>query len=664
MSLTFLRSVWRFDQARTFEWFRIHQKGERFPEWQVRPSDDLPGIAEELTAKPADVYYLPHTLHRNGRNTEHITQLNAAVLDLDGPPLDDALDALRSRSIRPHYIVETSPGRYQLVILQEPIRLTKNTRKSYLGRQERVIRALYELVGGDPHAAHVGQLFRMPGTTRPLEGMRFLVRLIGESSAAGSAPLTDVSPNTASALPLGRNPHVAEKALSERWNTNSHEASIDFYRGANRKVSALEPSRPAEKGSKAPSKPSRNLPCHTPSGRNRANGESRNAHRSPPFDHCSQEAYHSSTRRNRSPGAGTFLHPPYPLRALETSLQSNIPRHSTIPRQRLVERSDAKTRARARERVLACPALQWLQSHTIATGHRNAALVALCYAAAMDGISFDEAFALVVDWRNTCTEAQPHYTDAEARATLVSCYRNPKGLDPGRLECIADTSGQTMPHNVARTVLAAMPKVHRIFPRKSLDELVNRPAFIRIRQVLETIERIQMATRDHNGNRRHRGEPVRISAERLSELAQVPLGTLNGRVIPTLRRWSVYRSTRHHKSNIGSYDLRNLPATVNNPYVFIESVGYAWAVRTVLRYWLDRFREEWARLISVISRILSVVGMLYCSAEERLRASLGGKGTGAQSRAPPMGSRAVGGLSDDQRGGSQRSEWHRLGSLV
>ena len=84
----FLRAVWRFDEACPFERFRLHERGERFPEWAIKGTDDLYAIAAEVCEQPGDVYFLPHALHFSGRTNDHITQFNAVCIDFDGRGLD------------------------------------------------------------------------------------------------------------------------------------------------------------------------------------------------------------------------------------------------------------------------------------------------------------------------------------------------------------------------------------------------------------------------------------------------------------------------------------------------------------------------------------------------------------------------------------------------
>ena len=167
--VSFLSCLWDLQEGKGFERFWL-----RGPEgdYSLRLGEDLEVIAEEIAARLGDWFYSPHAyLPRGGRSSANLLQLNAIVLDLDDADLEEAGKKLERIGLQPHFVIGTSPDHFQLILLQEPIRLGKRNRAEMLKRQEGVIRTLYELTGGDPSAAKVNQMFRLPGTTRELKDL-------------------------------------------------------------------------------------------------------------------------------------------------------------------------------------------------------------------------------------------------------------------------------------------------------------------------------------------------------------------------------------------------------------------------------------------------------------------------------------------------------------
>ncbi|HIC95815.1 TPA: hypothetical protein EYP12_04190, partial [Candidatus Bipolaricaulota bacterium] len=431
----FLVSLWHWEEGERWEVFALRGPAG---DWKLRRGEELGGVMTEVESTIGNWYFSPYAyLPRGGRTAENIVQINAVVIDLDDGDLEEAETRLRERGLKPHYVVHTSPGHYQLIFLQEPIRLGKRNREAVLRRHGEVMRKLYELVGGDMAAATVNQMFRLPGSWRQLEDGVWTVGIIEQSS-----------------------------------------------------------------------------------------------------------------------------HPPYSLKRLEQAVAGTHKRlrSQTFKGYRPAAAEDRREGKNGR-RVLSSPALQWLQSHTIQKGFRNTALVAMTYAAAMDGLSYEEAKPRLLQWVEEHTEGP--YPRREAEAVIRSCYTNPKGLDPKILATIQDVNGKTMTEERAKSVLKFMPRTRQVHQRLPLEELRNRPLFESLMRVLKALAELQLKRSDRR--------PVKITTAELAERADVPPGTLWMRVIPILDKLKIRRVERQGKTPISTYDLRKLSPTFYIPYAFIDS---------------------------------------------------------------------------------------------
>ena len=464
----FLADLWGDGESWAVLWLRGPDG-----DWRLRRGEDLVKIAEEIGVKRGDWYFAPHAYHpRGGRTDDNIVQLNGVVVDLDSGDLEEAKAALRERGLRPHYVINTSPGHYQLILRELPIRLGKRNREAVLKRQGDVIQRLYEIAGGDMAAAKVNQLFRLPGSRRQLEDGVWRVSIIEESE-----------------------------------------------------------------------------------------------------------------------------HPPYSLRRLERAVSGN--RRSTFRGYRPAEDLEQRRNGNG-ARVLSSPALQWLQDHIIAEGFRNTALVAMTYAAAMDGLSYEEARPRLLQWVAEHTDGP--YPRHEAEAVIRSCYQNPKGLDWRVLATIQDVHGETMTDEQAKSVLKFMPRAKQVHERLPLEELRNRPLFESVGKVLKALAELQLKRPDRR--------PVEITTEELAEKASVPLGTMWTRVVPALNAMGVRAIKRRGRSSTSTYDLRMLSPAVYKHYAFVDAPTVSALFRRspskVIGYWAWRFRELWNAFIALLKRLVSI----------------------------------------------------------
>ena len=153
---------------------------------RIRAGDDedLRSVLRESVNRPSDWYWAPQSYRPGPRTDDHICQINANVIDLDRPELDDALDALAQAGVKPHCIVQTNFARYQLLVKLGPIPVGKRNRQRVLRLFREVAQRLADVAGGDLNAAKPGQAFRLPGSRRVTPYGIFTVSIIEQSDHA------------------------------------------------------------------------------------------------------------------------------------------------------------------------------------------------------------------------------------------------------------------------------------------------------------------------------------------------------------------------------------------------------------------------------------------------------------------------------------------------
>ena len=275
-------------------------------------------------------------------------------------------------------------------------------------------------------------------------------------------------------------------------------------------------------------------------------------------------------------------HAPYSLKHLERAVsQAQSP--STF---RGYRRSEE-----LRGRVMLCLALRWLDTHVILIGSRNTATTAVSYALAMDKVPIEEAERWILDWASRCLEGS--YSERAVLQVLRSCYANPKGLSPEILASIQDINGETMSLATARSVYSAMPRIRQIHEALPIKKLKNRPAFEQYAKVLCCLCKLQ---------KKNHGRPVQISTHDLAQQARIPRGTLE-RFIPTFNR-DIRQRARKGRSYIAEYDLRRA-VCAQNPYAFVESIGFRRSPKRVICYWTRRFKHSWRRFCQLLKALVA-----------------------------------------------------------
>ena len=106
------------------------------------------------------VYFMFNEGDGQGRSNENVTALRALILDLDGAPLDPVLRC----ALAPHYVVESSKGRYQCHWIIDPLPLdTFSSRDAAKARFASLQKGLARKFSGDESVVDLARVFRVPG---------------------------------------------------------------------------------------------------------------------------------------------------------------------------------------------------------------------------------------------------------------------------------------------------------------------------------------------------------------------------------------------------------------------------------------------------------------------------------------------------------------------
>jgi P4 family phage/plasmid primase-like protien len=116
-------------------------------------AEHLPLLAE-LNAKGAGVFFTVNQTDQQGRKGENITAVRAVFLDLDGAPLEPVLEAARVAGLKPHRVVETSPGKYHVYWLAEGVK------PEHFSTAQRALAMKFD---GDPKVCDLPRVMRVPG---------------------------------------------------------------------------------------------------------------------------------------------------------------------------------------------------------------------------------------------------------------------------------------------------------------------------------------------------------------------------------------------------------------------------------------------------------------------------------------------------------------------
>ncbi len=137
-----------------------------------------------INAGGAGIYVMINEGDGVWRSNENVTKITNLFLDLDGSSVDPVLADLA----RPHAILETSPGHYQVWWRIQPIPVTDANRVSCCDLFHRVQRSIADRFGGDRHVSGLCGVARIPGFLN-MKNNPFLIRVL-ELNAVPEYPIT------------------------------------------------------------------------------------------------------------------------------------------------------------------------------------------------------------------------------------------------------------------------------------------------------------------------------------------------------------------------------------------------------------------------------------------------------------------------------------------
>ena len=139
----------------------------------------LPSLAAQLQRMNRSghaIFLAPNEFDGAGRKKENLVAAHVLALDLDGAPLP------QTWQVPPHWVQETSPGRYQCFFVIE--------RNGDIAAVEDASRRLAARYGGDPAVCDATHVFRVPGFYHQ-KRERFQVRVVSENDFDPPNKLSD-----------------------------------------------------------------------------------------------------------------------------------------------------------------------------------------------------------------------------------------------------------------------------------------------------------------------------------------------------------------------------------------------------------------------------------------------------------------------------------------
>jgi hypothetical protein len=118
----------------------------------------------KLNRQGCGIFWTVNGTDGKGRTAKNVTQVRAAFVDLDGAPLQPILDC----HLKPHVIVESSPGRYHAYW---------RVSDCPLERFKAIQRALIAKFNSDPACCDLPRVMRLPGFWH-LKGEPFQTRIL------------------------------------------------------------------------------------------------------------------------------------------------------------------------------------------------------------------------------------------------------------------------------------------------------------------------------------------------------------------------------------------------------------------------------------------------------------------------------------------------------
>jgi RepB DNA-primase from phage plasmid len=186
----------------------------------------------QLNGLGAGVFVSLNETNLTGRKRENIKRVRAVCLDLDGAPLDP----VKQCTLKPHVIVETSPGRYHVYW---------RVRGLALDDFEDVQRAIAKRFDGDPSVAKLTHVARVPGFDHR-KGSPFRTHTVvtndlppynaeeikGEFPPESTPHKPPVSAGDRLILPHDEPLTCAHEFVERNFRTPQGELCLHFYRGS------------------------------------------------------------------------------------------------------------------------------------------------------------------------------------------------------------------------------------------------------------------------------------------------------------------------------------------------------------------------------------------------------------------------------------------------
>jgi hypothetical protein len=164
----FISKIMCFKQT-CFQTFASREGDRIFPAHQHGSLKELSDWLTTQNQTGGGVYFVVNETNGLGRTNKDITRVRAVSVDLDGAPVEPVMEA----KLKPHAIIESSPGRFQAFWRCKRIRLDE-----YTPIQE----ALIKKFGADPACKDLGRVMRLPGFWH-LKKEPFMSRIVEENIA-------------------------------------------------------------------------------------------------------------------------------------------------------------------------------------------------------------------------------------------------------------------------------------------------------------------------------------------------------------------------------------------------------------------------------------------------------------------------------------------------
>lgn len=132
-----------------------------------RKLDQHAAVLTSLNKQGAGVFVMINQGDQEGRKKENVIRVRALFVDLDGTPLEPVMAA----AVKPHFTVESSPGRYHAYWLVNDCPLDEFTQLQA---------ALAAKFNSDPAVKDLPRVMRLPGFFHQKNGA-FMTRILSES---------------------------------------------------------------------------------------------------------------------------------------------------------------------------------------------------------------------------------------------------------------------------------------------------------------------------------------------------------------------------------------------------------------------------------------------------------------------------------------------------